>query len=748
MSIAKDSIFRSRAMIIAAAAVVALRLLALLAGDARMWGVDMLRYLDSWWVIAFSVLPLLGALPMVGTQLSRMIAKRDFPWTGVFWTLVAVLFAAAVLFPMVTFYYGDGGPLVSEIYKIGAQEHYSSELLLNLQSAPLAGGLLHLFAVLIPEVMYSLGITLPETPLFPFFVLSLLGVVLLGLTMRIEKEHRLHLPLLFLVVGTGGGIFFFSYAEMYLPAFLAVTAYLLAASAALRGDRSVWLAVILYIAAVATHYMMLSLLPSLLYLLLRKQAVVKVLTSSGRALALSFAGVLALAFAAYFAFGFQQSESRVIMPLLPVTTAAGTLSYTLFSSYHLLDLVNLLLLLAAFPLFYLLFASSGIDSAPGAGKSKGENSTARGTARSMSDVPGSTHRDHEALRFQLIAGYSFLLFLFFANTSLGLARDWDIAAPLGVIIVMVLFEFSGKTAGSSTRPQPMKSQLQTARLLQAGIVTILFAVPWIATNVNYGASTARFAGIMKLDDEHMYGDYALSGYEALRKQAVHAKDFARESEILQRMIEIVGYTEQYRMLIADALYYVEKQPERYFQLNDWMLDRLARQAVSLHTRGATRDYAISLKQIDSLAAVMTVESITYSRMQGMYPRILAFADRSGCETGKNILLGTGRYLEENFGEALPFFTKVREEEFRDPRVDGMYGSILYISGDMVRSDAEFEDGLQRYGKDPQYLFMVATSYLRRQERIPEARVLLERARALNPPAQAREQIEDILKQMK
>ncbi|MBE0643260.1 MAG: hypothetical protein IH600_04205 [Bacteroidetes bacterium] len=733
-----DATPRNFALFIAAAVVIALRLIALQAGDMRIWGLDVLRHLDSWWVVAFSVLPLFAALPALEHRFGRLMAKRDFPWTRVLWIGVAMLFAAAVLFPMETFYYGDGGPLLSEIYKIGAEEHYTSTMLLNLKSAPLAGGLLHLLSVLIPSVMFPLGLTLPETPLFPFFGLSLLGIVLLGWTMHLEKERRFRLPLMLLVVGTGGGLFFFRYAEMYLPLFLAITAYLLAASAALRGERSVGIAVLLYIVAVAAHYMALALLPSLLYLLLRKQPILQKLTASGRSLGLTFAGMLALAFALYFVFGFQHSDSRMIMPLLPVESPAGTLSYTLLSSYHLLDLVNLLFLLAAFPMTYLLMLSLGkgglaLGTASDLGSTLRGSKTDSGGGKTES---GGARGMSEALRFQLISGYSFLLFLFFANTSLGLARDWDIAAPLGVMIVMILSEFRGK------------AELSPSRLLQAGVVSVLLVVPWFATNIDVEASTARFAEIMTLDDEHMYGDYALSGYEALRKQAVHEKDFDREGEILQRMIELVGYTEQYRMLISNTMYYAEKQPERYLRLNEWALGRLARKAQDLRSRGVEHEYSIGLKQIDSLAAVMAVESVTNSRIQDLYPLMKTFAERSGCVTGINILLGTGWYLEEELAKALPLLAAVRETGFRDPRVDGMYGSCLYLSGETAGGEAEFADGLQRYGENAQYLFMVATSYLRLQTHVQEARTLLERARALNPPPEAREQIEGILNQLK
>jgi tetratricopeptide (TPR) repeat protein len=737
-------------LLIVAALVLALRFIAFAIETPRLWGFDFFRHLDLTSLLVYSVAALVAALPQTHRLIETWVGKKQRQWAALAWGGVLFLFVTVMLFPMQTFYYGDGGPLISEIYKIGAQEHYSSEMVMNLHSAPLAGLLIHLLSTLIPSVMHALGLSLPETPMFPFLGLSVLAAMALGTALHLEKETRLRLPILLLLLGTGGALLFFRYAEMYLPVFVAVSAYLLAASAVLRGERPLWLALLLYAVAVAAHYMALALLPSLLFLLSRDSALVKRLTGSGRALALSFAAMLGVAFALYFALGFHHSDSRAIMPLLPVETPAGTLNYTLLSSYHLIDLLNLLLLLAVFPLALLLTGRMGAEKRTGMQKKSSDGRDAE-TAGTGSAATGDGIGD--ALRFQLIAGYSFLLFLFFANTSLGLARDWDVAAPLGAMLVMIYVEYrrgrnvithrsGSKDAGSK---EVTRQEIPAhAGLLQAGLVSVLLVVPWIAVNVNVESSTARFAEIMALDDGHMYGDYALSGYEALRKQAVHAGDFEREGEILRRMIEIVGYTEQYRMLVANAVYYADKNPSRYFSLNDWMLERLAAKGAELRAAAASRDYAIGLKQIDSLAAVMAIESVTHGHWRTMRPRFESFAQRTGCATAARILTGTELYGKQEFGAGIPVFEHVRAAGFRDPRVDGMYGSCLYVAGDRARGNAEFEDGLKRHGDNPQYLFMVATAYLQRDGRFAEARALLERALTLSPPDDARAQITGLL----
>ena len=215
----------------------------------------------------------------------------------------------------------------------------------------------------------------------------------------------------------------------------------------------------------------------------------------------------------------------------------------------------------------------------------------------------------------------------------------------------------------------------------------------------------------------------------------------------RRMIEVVGYTEQYRMLIVNALYFADRRPERYFELNGWALDRLAGTAGTLRHKGRERDYAIGIKQIDSLAAVIAVESITFGHYRELQPRVAAFARRSGCETAMQIYQGAELFSTQRFAQGIPVFQRVRDAGFRDPRVDGMYGSCLYVGGDRASGEREFQDGLQRYGDNPQYLFMVATSYLQRDGRFADARALLERALSLDPPADARAQITGLLRQL-
>lgn len=702
---------QSNLLIAAAAAAAGLRLAALALPGARVWGFDILRSFDPMWIAAFTLLPLLAALPSLRAFLQRMFENRGAEQGNrQFIGTCILLFAAAALLPMKTFFYGDGGSLVAEIYKLGSSEHYESTLLLNLQSAPLAGILLRALTGAVPALMNTVGMQLPETAHYPFYVLSLLGVIALGLILTIEKDRSARLPLLLLISGTAGLLFFFGYVEMYLPVYLAILAYLLAAVAVTRGERPLWLAVLLYAVAVAAHFLALALLPSLLYLLLHRQSLVRKLTASWRTLLACGTAVAVLAAVAYFALGLHHSDSRIVMPLLPVRIAAGTLSYTLLSSWHLLDLVNLAALLALFPILYLA---------------------------AFIAAERNTLQMDDGVRVLLIALFFFGLFEFFANTSLGLARDWDIAAPFGVMVVLLLY-FLRRKEGQAAR---------LARLLQVGFTAVLFMLPWIAVNVSEDASARRFADVMRLDDEHMYGDYALSGYEALRKHALHRQDYETEARLLQRMIEIVGYPEQYRLLMKNALLHVQDRPAEYRRLTQWMLDQLASQAADLRRRHVHEGYAISLRQIDSLAAAVAADAVLYGTIGDVYQMMEKFSEQSGCAAGRNLLAGTVLYDRGNMHAATERFAQVWDAGFHDPRADGLYGSALFQSGREAAADSIFAAGLRRWSDNPQYLFIAASTYLQSPSRREDARALLERALRSDPPAEARVRIEQLLQQI-
>ncbi|MCZ7557298.1 MAG: hypothetical protein M5R41_12935 [Bacteroidia bacterium] len=684
-----------------------LRMLPLLFPEGRLWGLDAGIYLDPVVHAFLTLFLLLLALPAVQRHVAQWVDAGDRKrWSARTRVLASILFLAAILFPMGTFFYGDGGNLVSEVYKIGARKEYISDILLNLQSAPLAGGILHGLAMGIPSAMFAVGMTPPATPMFPFFALALLGVIGVYFAVRLRQDPKARFADLLLISGSAAALLFFSYVEMYLTVTVAITAFLLAGQRALRGELPRIVVVLLYVIALAAHYMTLALLPALLFLLFEKSSFVARLAGTRRALLTTWLASVGIFAILYWFLGFASSDSRIVMPLFEQRSDAGTLSYTLLSSAHLLDFVNLLLLLGSLPLLIVL--ASVIFR--------------RGTM-------WTTERG-----FLLLALLYFGTFIFFSNTSLGLARDWDIAAPLSIIFVLLAAHTlsDGETGERSSLPVVL------------GCASLIAVLPWLFVNIDDDTAAQRFESVIQLDDEHMYGDYALSGYEALRKYYLHHGRLDEEARILYRMVDLVGYPEQYRLLLVNSIARFHTDRNASLQTQLWMLDRLGRASDAMILAGKADSYAISRWEIDSLVAVISVESITNSTMQQVFTPVKNMVDRGGLKLGHDILIGAGWYLDERFFEASEALRTVWESRFRDARVDGMYGSSLSLSGLPDIGDAVFQEASQWHGEHPQFLFFFAITQLRLDRQAGAAKTALQLALTYNPPASAREQIEEIL----
>jgi hypothetical protein len=679
--------------------------------DLRLWGLDAATYLDTAVVLVLMLLLLAFALPPVQLRFAQWAGTIDQKvWTTRTQVLAALLLLLAILFPMGTFFYGDGGTLVSEVYKIGALEEYSSSILLNWKSAPLAGAILHALAAGIPSALFALGLTPPATPMFPFFALSLLGIIGLYLAVNLQRDPKARFMDLLFISGSASVLLFFSYVEMYLTATLAITAFLLAGRRALRGELSITLVVLLYAIALAAHYMTLALLPALLYVVFARSSVAARLAGSGRALIATWLVSLGVVALLYWLLGFASSDSRVVMPLFEQTTDAGTLSYTLLSSAHLIDFVNLLLLLGSLPLLFMLMTSF---------------------------FSGSSSRDAEQ-SFLIIALLYFGTFIFFANTSFGLARDWDIAAPMGIMFVMLATRSLSHVASAG----------RNAVLLVLGSASVIAIIPWMLVNIDDDRAAQRFESVMQLDEERMYGDYAMSGYEALRKYYLHHGRLDDEARILFRMVDAVGYPEQYRLLLVNSISRFHTNRTASLQSQLWMLDRLGRASDAMILSGRNETYAISRWEIDSLVATIAVESITNSTMKEIFHPVKGMVDRAGLKLGYDILIGAGWYLDERFLEASEALRSTWESRFRDARIDGMYGSALSLSGLPEVGDAVFYEASQWHGDHPQFLFFFAITQLRMNRQAGAAKTALQLALTYNPPASAREQIEEILESVR
>jgi len=644
-----------------------------------------------------------------GDSLVSAFLFRDNQQRTIAWAAMLLIAAGAAIVPMQTFFYGDGGLLIPQIFRLAKGEPYQTDILLNAKSSPLAGLLILGLSHGIPSLASILGAALPETGLYPFFwnsLICLTGLVA-GLLLLVRREERLLYTLY--LFGTAGTLFYFGYVEFYALAYTLIILYLLAAVRYIRGKAAFWLPAGLYVLAVFAHYESLALLHSMLYLAGIRLGYDRTLTMKTIAwFSFATAGLWVIA---YFATGLYSADSRIVMPFVDVHNASGVHSYTLLSFSHLRDLLNIVLLLA--PVQFVMIAAAA----------------AQKNRVQLSEM--------KEARFFFLALFFFAAFVFFANTSLGLARDWDIAAPLGIIVACAAAVFhTMKLPGADPGARPA--------LYYAGFGALIVAGSWGVSNVNPSMSAARFETILSIDANRIYRDYSHSGYEALRKYFVNERNLQKDIQLSQKKIEILDYPQDYAYLITRSLEIHPSDATEYTGIQRWMLLRLAAKAQSLNSQGTQRDYSISMPQIDSLAEAIAVNAYTLRCYTELSSGIAQVARETGAAQPYSTILALEAYESKDYAAALRGFGASIERGFHSPQIFRLAATALALSKRYSDAIAAIEKGIGYYPDDPRLLMTYGDWLLKSGIRRDDAVAALQKAFALAPDDQLRQQIQRIL----
>lgn len=654
--------------------VVLLQFIALILPWDRVWGFDMLRYLGMGTVTGYAFVVIFAA-----GLLEYLRRKERIPDERLLLTLALIFAALLVAFPIDTFFYGDGGLLIPQIHRYSVDGSYEADILLNTKSSPLAGALLVFFMKQVPALLPWK----PTTALYPFIWLS--AVSLLAAVVYIWRSYRgiKRVVTLIALVGSAGGLLFRGYPEFYAPVFAAIAVYLVAGERTARGQSPLWHVIVAFVFAVAVHYMALILLPSLVVLILARKQVRGVENWSLRE-ALVLTGVIFGIGQAVYWMAFAYSDSRIVMPAQLLVTEAGLHEYTLLSLSHLLDFLNLLVLIAPLALLTVLLLWS------------------RQLRREK--------RPDATTVFHALNVLFFLVFTFFVNASLGLPRDWDLVSPLGIILMLAgvaLMEYERIKYGA----------------LALVLASAVLLAPWHELHRSPDATAERFANIMTLNEEHIFGDYSLSGYEALRKYARRQGDLKWEIALTRRMIERVGYAQHHREL-GELIRRQQSTDVQAASINQqWQIARLKRQA-----DGITRDhfdytYAIDIAQIDSLTQAIGMHALS----NGTYREIAIGIDNLGRITRRGkpypAITGSEHYNARLYDSAIVHFDRALQEGFHTPGLYLLYGNALALSQRYSESLSRFEEGVRRYPIDGMLRFTLGKYYVR-------ARIQPERAAEL------------------
>ncbi len=699
------------ALTFAVLAAAAIRLAPFLLPQARLWGVDMLIYFETPLIIAFSVLPASLALPQVRMALGRLCAGRiNISGVFLFWSIVAGVGALILIHPMGTFFYGDGGSIIPEIFKLGKDPGYTSDILENYRSSPLAGILLRYIALWTPELLHWIKLPLPTSSMFPFPILGLFSFLGFVMALTLERGNLERLLLLIMLLGLGGTILFFGYVEFYAPVYAALVFYLLAAERALKDDGPLWLPAVAFTVACAAHFYSIALLPSLAYVAAVRSEKLRSLIAPKRNFLLLCAGAVAVISVLYISASLLLPYNRILIPLYAVKAGAGVQAYTVFSLIHVLDILNIVLLLAPLPALYLAAVAAVRKWRP--------------------EGIGPVHR------FHFLTSLFFLGFLIFANSVFGLARDWDLASPLGLFLCFFAY-----------RIMRINNTMKSGVPAVAALASLILVIPWMTVMLDDRHSVKRFEHIVELDAGRLFADYALSGFEALRKHYVHSNEIEDEIRIEKRMVERLGYPEHYRLLLRSSLVIAPSLPERATEKMNWMLERLRVQVTGLLDEQVDRDYAISIAQADSIAAAVAYQAYFFGIHTGLNGK-LDQLERLGLKTPGMVIKGMDAFAAERYQDALALTKSAFDHGFVTGKLAALHANSLLMLGRKAEAEASFETALKRFPDDPELRYLAAYGYLVKGINTARAQRLLEEASEMDATDELRGQINALLEKLR
>lgn len=581
----------------AGAAFAALALLRLVAGqfpDLRLWGLSYPGYLPVWGELLIAALGVALATPLFyGIYRWKAQLLERLPALPL--SLLAAVAGGIVfwVFRMDTFFLGDGASYLAEHFRWVRGAPVSDDVLFSPGSAPLTAWLLATLA----KMLYGGGEGLTAAPQFIFQAAAVVsGAVFLFIvlysSLRRTEDAALRLVRIALLIATPGLLFFFGYVEYYTLYFTALTSYFIASAAVAQGKLSPAWMVLAFVVSAALHLMTLVTLPGMLIALAARGGESARRLVTLRTLLIGTAVVLVIGGIYYFASGVAFEGSRVILALQPFGEEGAVQHYTLLSGAHLGDILNMILLAAAPPLLLLAFVPW------------------RGHEWSSAELVTLSH--------VLYTGF----LLLFGYTCFGMARDWDVNAGFGVAVsLFAVTMLAGRTG------EPRRSWLGYLAIGAAAVAV----VPWLLVNIDTDMSERRFRDIMALDDELLTGDFALNGYEHLRKHYQRTGQPEEEAWAIRKKVEMVGYPADFRKLLRAVM--LQVPPENQKGYMDFVFTDLAEKLRRMEAQdlgkiypGTRREFvevtAEALLQIPQLQGLQDAGNAYFEKQYRMLSNIL------------------------------------------------------------------------------------------------------------------------------
>jgi len=595
--------------------------------EGRVWGFNWWAYLPTMWQYLLALIALAGgpAVWYLSVRLHRRTAREETAETRSGYYYIAVPFVVMsallfALFPGATHFLGDGYQLLSRL----------ADGLGSVKSWDVGASLLN-------DVVFS--ITSGENPqraLTTYRITSVasgvltLGIVLVGALALFRNT----LPrVLFLVgVATGGyALMFFGYVENYALLIAVLTLYALAGLLALKDRISAWWTLPVMAAATFIHIFGLTLLPSLVYLLLRRTRLAERMAGlPARTKSIAALAALAAGLALYhylnstcwfFTFAF--------LPIIPDQfTVEGDY---LLSAKHAVDTLNLLVMLV--PGLFVLMVGIGMTS-------------------------GRKALDSVEHRFLLILTLSVLAAVYAFNPGIGMPRNWDLFSIVGVPLALLCYY-----ALLSSRTTGMVPILASSLACFLGL---LMLAPRVAAQSAPQVAIAHFKNYLELDKirnrnaRRLLIDYYRQvgdAATATREQALAEQDFPEST-----------YNKRGKQHLQSGNFdRAEADFRRAVELNPLFYDAYANMASCRIVRGELDSALILLEIADGLnpynAATISNIGTVYLRQNDLNRALQSFHEALRIDSlNQNAMAGLASgYLKSGQAErSLEYVTRLFE----------------------------------------------------------------------------------------
>lgn len=456
----------------------------------RLWGLHLFRFVPAWLIVLTAALYLFAA---AGPYLFRPAGDRKrkppeeskYPLAAI--AVAVVLFIGGMLFRPAVQLLGNSADISHNLQNVLKGFDFQSGVLYGTQ--PLS------------TALYLSLVKLAGASLHPdrvFLIVGLLAgiVTVFGawrLSGSVSADRRIRFAVMTVVLAVPPLLFFFGHVEFYTLMYACLVWYFAFALEALDDKGPLWIPLVLLALASAFHITALLLLPSALLLVYRR------ITGKG----VSTRNVLvtvALSAAAGLAWYFLSDQHLGKGFFIPFAADPDGTSYTLLSSMHLLDILNLLC-------FYLPVIAVTVAAAL---------------------ASPETERDEGAAGFAILSVGFPLLFICSWNSLLGMARDWDVASFFGISVAAAFVVFL------RTRP----AFLPVLRRWRAPVAALALAVvvPWIAANTSSYHSLLRFYDLLMVNAPYTDRQGTVTGWEHVRQLYEKLGDRASELSVTREMI--------------------------------------------------------------------------------------------------------------------------------------------------------------------------------------------------------------------